>query len=375
MVPKAEGGEASEDVSVSGRLVLLATSPRVAPGLLTLDAWETLRGADRVLTANPHHPQLPALHAAGVAVTVLPRPEETPSGDHARPGATGTAADGWVRELLNATEGSKLVVWLADTEGSPALARALAHAVPAAAARGDRVPELELLPGSYDLPGARLLDLVRVMDRLRSPGGCPWDAEQTHRSLVTYLIEEAYELVEAIETGDRDHLREELGDLLLQVAFHSRIAEEHPDEPWSIDDVAAEISDKLVRRHPHVFGDAEAATAEHVMSEWEVRKTVEKGRTSAVEGVPLSLPALSLSAKLLHRAARNGVEVGWPAAVEPPSQVTAEAIGDLLFAVAGLADEHGVDPEQALRDAARRFADRVRAAEARAVTQDDDGQA
>ena len=117
-----------------------------------------------------------------------------------------------------------------------------------------------MLPGSYDLPGARLLDLVATMDRLRSPGGCPWDAEQTHESLVTYLVEETYETIEAIETGDRDHLREELGDLLLQVMFHSRIAAEHTEAPWSVDDVAGDIVDKLVRRHPHVFAGAVAAT-------------------------------------------------------------------------------------------------------------------
>ncbi len=351
----------------TGRVVLFATSSRVAPGLLTHDAWEVLRAADRVLTADPQHPQLPAMQAAGIAVMVVPEVAGSPPGRSPAAGDRAAAADGWVRELLAAAADGGIVVWLADPDGSPDLAHALAHAIPAAAARGDKVPELELLPGSYDLPGARLLDLVRVMDRLRSPGGCPWDAEQTHRSLVTYLIEEAYELVEAIETGDRDHLREELGDLLLQVVFHGRIAEEDPGEPWSIDDVAAEIAEKLVRRHPHVFGDAPAATAEHVKSDWEIRKTAEKGRTSAVEGVPLSLPALSLSAKLLHRAARNGVDVAWPATVERPSQVTGATIGDLLFAVVVLADEHGIEPEQALRDAARRFTDRVRAAEASGV--------
>jgi XTP/dITP diphosphohydrolase len=313
-----------------------------------------------VLTAIPDHPQLPALQAVGVSVTVLPGGSASTEAEL----PPGHPAERWARELLTTAAAGGIVVWLAGPDGDPELAQALAHLVPAAAARGEKVPELELLPGSYDLPGARLLDLVQVMDRLRSPGGCPWDAEQTHRSLVTYLIEEAYELVEAIETGDRDHLREELGDLLLQVVFHSRMAEEHPDQPWSIDDVAAEIADKLVRRHPHVFGDSVATTAEHVLTDWELRKTAEKGRTSAVEGVPLSLPALTLAAKLLHRAARNGVEVERPTRVGLPDHIDGEAIGNLLFAAVGLADAHGIDPEQALRDAARRFADAVRAAEA-----------
>ena len=351
-----------------GRLVLLVTSPRVAPGLLSLDAWETIRRADRVVTDDPGHPQLPALRAAGIEVTTWPASAEGDSaGAHARRDEAldrPPDAEARARELLQTANAGRVVVWLSNPDGDPDLAHALAHLIPSSVARGEKAPELELLPGSYDLPGARLLDLVRVMDRLRSPDGCPWDAEQTHRSLVTYLIEEAYELVEAIETGNRDHLREELGDLLLQVVFHSRIAEEDPTAPWSVDEVAAEITEKLVRRHPHVFGDAEASTADHVKADWEVRKTQEKGRTSAVEGVPLSLPALALAAKLVDRAARNGIDLPTSERIELPARIDDDAIGDLLFAVVGLAERHGVDPEQALRDASRRFADAVRAAEA-----------
>ncbi len=147
------------------------------------------------------------------------------------------------------------------------------------------------MPGSYDLPGARLLDLVAVMDRLRSPGGCPWDRQQTHQSLVKYLLEEAYETVETIEDGDfdvpgegRDALREELGDVLLQVAFHSRIAQEHAEDPFGIDDVAQGIVSKLINRHPHVFGGVEANTAAEVEANWDQIKAAEKGRSSAVEG-------------------------------------------------------------------------------------------
>ena len=146
------------------------------------------------------------------------------------------------------------VVWLSGVDGDPGLAEQVATAVLRASDLGQEPPEVEVLLGSWDIPGARLLDLVAVMDRLRSPGGCPWDAEQTHESLVTYLLEEAYETVESVETGDRDGLREELGDLLLQVVFHARIAEEDASDPWGVDEVAAGIVAKLVSRHPHVFG-------------------------------------------------------------------------------------------------------------------------
>jgi XTP/dITP diphosphohydrolase len=199
------------------------------------------------------------------------------------------------------------------------------------------------------------------MDRLRSPGGCPWDREQTHRSLATYLLEEAYETIEAIET-DPAHLREELGDLLLQVVFHARIAGEHETDPWSVDDVAAGIVDKLVRRHPHVFGDADAPTAEHVEARWDELKRAEKQRASSMDGVPLTLPALALAAKMIDRARKAGVHVPVPDIDAP--QPDADQIGDLLIGVVAAAVGRGVDPEQALRDAARRFAAAVREAEA-----------
>lgn len=215
-------------------------------------------------------------------------------------------------------------------------------------------------------PGARLLELVAIMDRLRSPGGCPWDAEQTHASLATYLLEETYETLEAIETGNDADLREELGDLLLQVVFHARIAQERATDAWSIDDVAGGIVDKLVRRHPHVFGDADdrahATSAEHVASRWETLKQAEKQRASAVEGVPLAQPALSLAAKLLHRAGKAGVEVDLPD-VELPAMRDADEVGAVLLAVVAAAGEQGIDPEQALRAAARGYAASVRAAE------------
>lgn len=139
--------------------------------------------------------------------------------------------------------------------------------------------------------GARLLELVEVMDRLRSPGGCPWDAEQTHESLAPYAVEEAFELAEAIEGGDRDELADELGDVLLQVAFHARVAQEHPDAPFDIDDVAGRIVAKLRRRHPHVFADVHAPSAADVEANWEAIKAAEKPeRTGPLDGVPAGLP-------------------------------------------------------------------------------------
>lgn len=254
------------------------------------------------------------------------------------------------RRLVDAVRQDGPVVWLVGPDGEPELGRALADIVAAGGA-----PEIEFVPGSYDLPGARLLDLVATMDRLRSPGGCPWDAEQTHASLTPYLLEETYETIEAIETGDRAHLREELGDLLLQVMFHSRIAAEHADDPWSVDDVAGDIVDKLVRRHPHVFGtDAQARTAADVEATWHTAKAAEKGRESAVEGVPMALPALSLAAKLMHRAESHGVQV------EPAE---GDGVGARLMRLVAQARAAGLDPEAELRAEARRYADRVRTAE------------
>lgn len=205
-----------------------------------------------------------------------------------------------------------------------------------------------------------LAALVEVMDRLRSPGGCPWDAQQDHRSLVTYLLEESYELIEAIETDDRAAIREELGDVLLQVVFHARIAQEHPSEPFDIDAVAAAITSKLIARHQHVFGDEHAETAADVERSWERRKADEKGRTSAVDGVPMAQPALALAQKLLHRVDRHHLPVTGPTSLDLPDEITEAGIGDLLWAVAGLANRHGLDAEAALRNAARRFVSEVK---------------
>jgi XTP/dITP diphosphohydrolase len=209
-------------------------------------------------------------------------------------------------------------------------------------------------------PGAALLDAVAVMDRLRSPGGCPWDAEQTHTSLLQYLVEECYELYQAIEDGDGDAVREELGDVLLQVLFHARVAAEGTDElggkRFDIDDVAADLVVKLVGRHPHVFADTERIdTAERQEHRWEELKRAEKQRESSVDGVPIGQPAVALAAKLTTRTSRAGL---------PPDLLPADgSVGEQLFGAAARAKLAGADPEAALRTAARQFADDVRAAE------------
>jgi XTP/dITP diphosphohydrolase len=205
--------------------------------------------------------------------------------------------------------------------------------------------------------GSALLDAVAVMDRLRSPGGCPWDAEQTPQSLLQYLVEECYELYEAIEDGDRVAVREELGDVLLQVLFHARIAtEDGPADAFGIGDVAADLVAKLVGRHPHVFAGSERVdTAERQEHRWEELKREEKQRRSSVDGVPLGQPAVALAAKLTSRTARAGL----PAELLPAGP----GVGEQLFALAAAAKLAGVDPEAELRGAARRFADAVRAAE------------
>lgn len=324
------------------KLILLTTTHRVAPGLLSWPAWEALRGADLVLAADPAHPQLAAVRQAGVVVEIVER---------------GTAPA--LARRLSAGSGP-VTLWLGSPDGDPGLTDALARL---AVEEAGAVPEIELLPGSYDLPGARLLDLASVMDRLRSPGGCPWDAEQTHASLVKYLVEEAFELVEAIEEGDRETLREELGDVLLQVFFHSRIAEEHPEDPFSIDDVAGDIVEKLMYRHPHVFGDVEAEGTAAVEANWEQLKAAEKQRESVLDGVPAGLPALAYAAKLVSRVRRAGFTAVPDAPYELPVELTPESVGRLLLAVAQRAHDAGVDVDAALRASARGYRREVRAAE------------
>jgi len=206
------------------------------------------------------------------------------------------------------------------------------------------------------------------MHRLREPGGCPWDREQTHQSLGRHLLEEAHETIEAIDSGEPNRLREELGDLLLQVVFHSEMAMQ--DGTFDVDDVAEGIVRKLIRRHPHVFGDVEVDSAAQVLVNWERIKTEEKGEHQIDDEIPSTLPALARAAKVQRRAA--GVGFDWRSRggalakvreelaelEEAPPERAEEELGDVLFAVAALGRRLGVDPETALRKATRRFADR-----------------
>jgi XTP/dITP diphosphohydrolase len=309
-------------------LIVLATSPRAAPGLLSWPAWETLRSAAAVL-APAGHPVLPALDEAGIAYRVADEPE------------AGLCAS-------DAT-----AVWLPMPGADPPLP-----------------PGARLMHGSADLPGAHLLDLVVTMDRLRRE--CPWDARQTHASLAPHLLEEPYEALEALESGDEQALCEELGDVLLQVMFHARIAAERDDGTgFTIDDVADGIVTKLVRRHPHVFGDVTVSGADEVKRNWdEIKREEKRARAqrqgaprdpspSVLDGVPFGQPALALAAQLQRRAARAGVP-GELARLDAGPDEPGDDIGRELFLLVARARELGRDPEMELRAAARRYRDLVR---------------
>lgn len=191
-----------------------------------------------------------------------------------------------------------------------------------------------------------------------------WDAEQTHESLLKYLLEESYEYIEAVEDQDRVAMQEELGDLLLQVYFHSRMAEEHPDQPFTIEDVAETVADKLIRRHPHVFGDVKVSSSAEVLENWEALKAEEKGRTSATEGVPLGQPALALASKLLYRTEKFNydIPVQHPVTIEPG--INEDQLGQLLFGILDQAVAQGLDAESALRSATKGYIDRIYSFEA-----------
>lgn len=229
-------------------------------------------------------------------------------------------------------------------------------------------------------PHPKLDALIAVLEQLRAPGGCAWDREQTHESLVQYLVEETYELVDAIESGDRDEMLEELGDVLYQVVFHSDIAREAG--LFTLEDVAGHMTAKMIGRHPHVFGDTTAATADDVMAVWDDLKRTEKPhRTSVLDGIPRGMPALALADKLLGRAHSIGLPgplvagaVGAGAVSEghlTPGQVTAvaltavpitdeEELGPLLLSIVASAKANGLDSERALRTALRELQREIR---------------
>jgi XTP/dITP diphosphohydrolase len=338
-------------------LTLLLSSSRVAPGLLSWQAWSVLRDASVVLTGSAEHPLVPALAEAGVVAEVADIDFA------AEPEAVAAALTSAAIAVLSAQGafGDGPAVWLMPPgAGAPAdLLGALASA--------SEMPA-RVVHGSRDLPGAHLLDVVAIMDKLRV--SCPWDREQTHESLLKYLLEETYEAAEAIETSDWPSLREELGDVLFQAVFHARVAGERTaaEGGFTIDDVADELAAKLVRRHPHVFASVSVSSADEVNRNWEEIKKAEKakraeesgsGPASVLDGVAFGQPALSLAAQLQRRAARAGAPVG-TGGLGSDGAGDADRVGDELMHAVARARETGVDPEIALREAARRYAERVR---------------
>jgi len=200
---------------------------------------------------------------------------------------------------------------------------------------------------------SELIRLREVMDKLRSPGGCPWDAEQDHASLLKYLLEESYEFIESVENNDRQAMQEELGDLLLQVYFHSRMAEEDATQPFNIEDVAKSVADKLIRRHPHVFAGALVESSEDLLENWEKQKAAEKGRTSAIDGVPLAQPALPLATKVIYRLNKLNYDLPISKPISLPSEINQDQFGQILLGLISQAVEKGLDPEAALRGATK----------------------
>lgn len=326
-------------VPAMGRIVLLVTSPRLPAGVMTAAAWDVVRafpvlaGAESELTT--------AVRVTGAEVTVTGTP---------------TAA------LLDAAAAHGTAVWLAGPAGDEFLARELGLRL----AREPGLAELELMYGSWDPPGARLLDAVAVMDRLASPGGDPWKRSQTHTTLAQFLLEECYEAYDAIAAGDLVALREELGDVLLQVVLHARLAENLPDdERWTIDDVAGGLVEKMIRRNPHVFAGAPVGSIEEITENWEQIKRAEKPRGSVLDGVALSQPALALAAKILHRVERSGLDLPTP---EPSAELDPSArLGASLLDAVVRARAAGLDAEAALRQATLEYAAAVRAAESDSV--------
>jgi XTP/dITP diphosphohydrolase len=309
---------------VTRRIILLVTSPRLPAGLLTAAAWDLVRahpvlaGAETDLTA--------ALRGAGAEVTVVAAPTAETLLDAAQP----------------------IAVWLAGPSGDESLARELGLRL----AREPGLAELELMYGSWDPPGARLLDAVAVTDRLRTED--PWKRQQTHRTLAKYLLEEVYEAYDAILAGDLSALRDEMGDVLLQVLLHSRLAEElEPDERWSVDDVAGDFVAKMIRRNPHVFSGTTVHDIDEIIENWDRIKKAEKPRDQPLDGVTWSLPALALAAKVLSRARRAGA----------PEPITDDSFGGRLLALIA-AERVEDDPEAALRTALHTYAKAITSAAA-----------
>ncbi|MFP4235131.1 MAG: MazG family protein, partial [Nitriliruptoraceae bacterium] len=327
----------------TGPSVALVETSELLPGLLSFPAWDVLGTAERILVRDAdRHPFAMHLHLAGLDLETLePAALDRGDLDLTRPGRPDDRrlAKALVQQAL--AEGR--AVFLLGPEDDR-----LALALAGMAAEHDL--ELELVLLAQQPPGTELLRLVEVMQRLRDPEvGCPWDLEQDHHTLLRYLVEETYELVAAVEEGDDRDLEEELGDVLLQIVFHARIAQDRG--AFGIDDVARAIADKLVRRHPHVFADGDAATADEVQQRWDELKAAEKGRAGPFDGVPAAAPGLELLTTLQRKAAKRGLLVAEAAssleavraavddvAAAAPSERGA-AVGDLLDRVVALARE------------------------------------
>ncbi|MFO7776853.1 MAG: nucleoside triphosphate pyrophosphohydrolase [Nitriliruptoraceae bacterium] len=353
----------ADDASPS---VALVETSELFPGLLPFQAWDVLGTAEEILVRDAaSHPAASHLHLAGLDLeTVEPATLERHDLDLSRPGLPDDRR--MAKALVERARRQGRVVYLLGPKDER-----LAAALAGMAAEHDL--EIELVFLAQQPAGAEVLRLVEVMRRLRDPAtGCPWDLEQDHTTLLPYLVEETYELVEAIETGDEPHLLEELGDVLLQVVFHARIARDR--DAFGIDEVARGIADKLVRRHPHVFAEGDASTAAEVQDRWDRLKAQEKGRTGPFDGVPAAGPGLELLRTLQRKAARRGlsppdadpsvgaVEAAARACAEADQEDREAAVGRLLSAVVGLAGSLDVDPEAAARAAAREQRRRTEAA-------------
>lgn len=356
------------------RLILVDTADEL-PGLLPLHGWSALMSSELVLVGDDDHPFVDHLHAAELRHETVPDlADEGPVSRQDLLSGLSPAQKRQAEWIVDRARSEGEVAYLYGPGDREAFTRTLGMEAARAGV------EVEVVYFAVAPKGTPLLGLVAVQERLRGPGGCPWDAEQSHDSLMRYAVEEVYELAEAVAEGDDEAIREELGDLLLQVVFHAQIAEERRrDAPvgapvgFDIDDVARGITDKLVRRHPHVFGDTTVADAGEVMANWETFKAAEKPERSGVfDGVPPAQPALGYAAKLLARAA--GSRVDPDAGGDPTGRVREEldafaaatddseraaGLGDLLLSVVAAARRSGIDPEQALRAAAARFRDRV----------------
>ena len=348
------------------RTVALVETSEVLPGLLPFQAWDVLGAAPVVFLRDAEaHPSASHLYLAGLdLVSLPPAPLERSDLDLSRPGSPEDRrlAKALVRELDE--RGSVVYLLGPEDEG-------LAAALAGMAVEHD--VEIELVLLAQQPAGAELLGLVQVMRRLRDPDtGCPWDLEQDHGTLTRHLVEESYELIDAIERRNDVDILEELGDVLLQVVFHAQIASER--RSFGIDDVARGIVEKLVRRHPHVFGDTNAETADEVQANWDVLKAAEKDRRGPFEGVPDALPGLHLLETLQRKAAKLGFD--WEGPDAPRERIDrelreldlagsqderTEELGDLLGAVVGLARQLGIDPDAAARAAASKFRLRVEA--------------